>query len=190
MIGVVLRGGAGARIWPLSRELHPQPFLYKSKSLYHYQIQAVEFEGDRPVMTRAQARQADLPGNDEDESLTFYAAGVLRGEGGDDILTGGGHDELYGGAGNDTLAGGAGNGVRVFRPGEGRDVISNDGGGDDVLRFEALDPLDLWLSQSGDHLLTKLVGAEDQVAVNNWFAAGDYQVDKSRPEAMLFWRAR
>ncbi|MDR1045908.1 MAG: calcium-binding protein, partial [Candidatus Adiutrix sp.] len=50
------------------------------------------------------------------------------------------------------------------------------GGGNDTLKFEDLDPADLWFGKSGNHLLIGLVGTTDQVTVNNWYA-GDYKID-------------
>jgi Ca2+-binding RTX toxin-like protein len=145
---------------------------------FYYQIQGVEFS-DGTVWNWAQVRQAGLHGNDEAETLTLSEAGVLHGEGGDDILTGSaGHDEIYGGAGNDTLAGGAGNDTYIFRPGDGQDSLNNAGGGNDLLKFEGLNPDDLWFSQNGNHLTVGLVGTQDQVMANNWFAAGDYKIDR------------
>ncbi len=60
-------------------------------------------------------------------------ANRLSGNGGDNILRGmAGNDTLYGGAGNDTLLGGAGSDGYVYLPGDGNDVIIDDGGYADV----------------------------------------------------------
>ena len=97
---------------------------------------------------------------------------------GNDTLTGGiGNDILDGGAGNDTLSGGAGDDIYLFRAGSGRDTINNSGGGNDVLKFEDINPAELWFGKSGSHLLIGLVGTDDQVTVNNWYANGDYKID-------------
>ena len=110
------------------------------------------------------ARQR-LQGNVEAETLTLSEAGVLHGEGGNDILTGtSGHDELYGGEGDDRLSGGYGNDILnggsgddyleggygndiyVFGRGYGQDtVVANDNtsGKNDVLRLLGLSLEDL-----------------------------------------------
>jgi hypothetical protein len=45
------------------------------------------------------------------------------------------------------------------------------------LKFEDLNPADLWFGKSGNYLLIGLVGTTDQVTVNNWYAAGDYKIN-------------
>jgi Ca2+-binding RTX toxin-like protein len=60
-------------------------------------------------------------------------ANRLSGNAGDNILRGmAGDDTLYGGAGNDTLSGGPGSDGYVYLPGDGNDVIIEDGGDADV----------------------------------------------------------
>jgi Ca2+-binding RTX toxin-like protein len=122
--------------------------------------------------------------------------GALFGEGGNDTLNGGtkndrlyggsgndtlngnaGNDILDGGAGNDTLVGGAGDDLYIFRSGGGQDTINAYGGGDDLLKFENLNPEDLWFGRNGNHLTIGLVGTQDQVAVSNWFVSNSYQID-------------
>jgi Ca2+-binding RTX toxin-like protein len=122
--------------------------------------------------------------------------GSLYGEDGNDNLYGGSHndflsggdgnDNLYGGAGNDVLDGGAGNDyleggdgddVYVFSPGGGQDTINAYGGGDDLLRFENLNPEDLWFIRNGNHLTIGLVGSQNKAVVSNWFSSNNYQID-------------
>ncbi|UQZ88093.1 hypothetical protein C4J81_02250 [Deltaproteobacteria bacterium Smac51] len=139
-----------------------------------------------------------LTGDSRDNVLTGGSYNdVLRGEGGNDKLSGGaGHDELYGGEGDDKLYGGAGNDLLdggegddyleggggsdtyIFGKGYGHDTISNNGDGDDLLRFKDLNPADLWFGKSGSHLTIGLVGTEDMVTVNNWFAGSSYMIDR------------
>jgi len=76
------------------------------------------------------------------------------------------------------MEGGAGNDLYIIRRGEGQDTINNIGGGNDTLRFVDLDPIDLWWQASGNHLIIGQAGASDKVTVNNWFANGDYKIDR------------
>ena len=162
----------------------------------HCQIQAIEF-ADGSSLTYAEIlKDNGLHGGDGNDTLYIYDAleGSLYGEGGNDTLNGGalgdslyggagndtlngnaGDDVLDGGPGNDTLNGGAGDDTYLFRAGSGQDVINN-GGGDDLLRFEDVDPGELWFGKNGDNLNIGLVGTQDKVTVNNWFA-GDYKID-------------
>jgi Ca2+-binding RTX toxin-like protein len=162
-----------------------------------YQIQAVDF-GDGTVWTYAELlKNNGLHGTDGNDTIHVKGnfEGSLYGEGGNDSLHGGyeddvlyggdGDDTLYGnenddvldgGAGNDTLAGGAGDDTYLFGPGSGQDTINNGGGGNDLLKFEDIDPSELWFGQNGNHLLIGLVGTQDKVTVNNWFA-GDNKID-------------
>ncbi|MDR3039016.1 MAG: hypothetical protein LBV21_07005, partial [Candidatus Adiutrix sp.] len=71
-----------------------------------------------------------------------------------------------------------------------QDSINNAGGGNDLLAFEGLNPDDLWFSQIGDHLTAGLAGAQDQVMANNWFAAGDYKIDRIKAAGMPWRRPR
>ena len=123
-------------------------------------------------------------GTDDDDYLfTDYAHGgaAMYGLVGNDELYGGnGNDILEGGVGNDGLNGGAGDDTYIFRSGDGSDTINNTGGGNDLLKFENLNPADLWFGKSGNHLLIGLVGSSDQVTVNNWYsgALGTNSIDR------------
>jgi Ca2+-binding RTX toxin-like protein len=102
---------------------------------------------------------------------------VLHGGGGDDTLNAAnGNDVLCGGSGNDTLHGGAGNDVYVFNAGDGQDVI-NESSGSDSLVFNGIDYADLWFGRSGNHLIIDVLGEEDRVTVNNWYAGANYRVE-------------
>ena len=47
MIPVILSGGVGARLWPVSRELHPKPFI--------------RLADDQSLLQKAFARAVNLP---------------------------------------------------------------------------------------------------------------------------------
>jgi Ca2+-binding RTX toxin-like protein len=169
-----------------------------TQSYGQYQIQAVEF-ADGTVWTYAELLENNgLHGTEADDTLHIKDAlnGSLYGESGNDILNGGsqadslyggagddtlngngGNDVLDGGAGNDILTGGAGNDTYLFRPGGGQDIVNNAGGGTDLLRFEDIDPIELWFGRTGQHLNIGLVASADKVTVNNWFASGENSID-------------
>ncbi len=103
---------------------------------------------------------------------TDTAAGVLIGGAGNDTLTGAaGDDTLTGGPGNDVLAGGAGNDTYVFNPGDGRDTISEQGGGGfDTLKFGAgiaASDVSLTFGNNNHDIILKIIGTDDQVTLVN-----------------------
>ena len=161
-----------------------------------YAVHAIEF-GDGTVRELAAILvSTGLHATDTHDNLRLYQPGTLYGGAGNDVLTGStGNDKLYGESGDDTLVGGSGNDVLVggtgndyldggagddkyiFQTGDGRDIINNTGGGSDLLRFNDIDPANLWFSKSGNNLLIGLVGTQDQVTVNNWYSGGNYMID-------------
>ena len=53
MIPVILSGGSGSRLWPLSRKLYPKQFLALTgeHSLFQQTLQRLSFEGmQKPVV--------------------------------------------------------------------------------------------------------------------------------------------
>ena len=162
-----------------------------------YQINSVEF-ADGTSLSYQEIWRYGLKGTESNDTFhiktttggKFYGAGgndTLYGNIGDDVLYGDeGSDKLYGNAGNDTLIGGlgndfleggSGNDIYLFGWGDGQDTINNTGGGNDLLNFTDINPSELWFGKSGNHLTIGLVGAEDKVTVNNWYANGDYKID-------------
>jgi Ca2+-binding RTX toxin-like protein len=97
---------------------------------------------------------------------------------GDDLITAGdGNDLLDSGSGSDQMTGGAGADTYLFRPGSGQDTIDNRGGGNDTLKFEDINPAELWFGKSGYHLTIGLIGTTDKVTVSNWFYSANYQIE-------------
>ena len=99
----------------------------------------------------------------------------LDGGEGDDTLVGGdGHNTLIGGAGNDSLYGGSWiSDTYIFAQGHGRDTVSDSAESAaqaDTLRFEGASSADVTFSRSGNSLVVKAYGGEDQVTVNNYFS--------------------
>ena len=107
-----------------------------------------------------------LDGGDGDDRLD-------GGEGDDTLVGGGGHNTLIGGAGNDSLYGGSWvSDTYIFAKGHGRDTVSDyaeSAAQTDTLRFEGASSADVAFSRSGNNLVVKAYGGEDQVTINNYF---------------------
>lgn len=79
---------------------------------------------------------------------------VLYGGSGNDIIRGnGGVDILSGRQGNDLLIGGNEQSVYEYYLGDGDDIILDQGGKNDILRFAYLKPSDLKIEKSGDDMI-------------------------------------
>ena len=99
-----------------------------------------------------------------------------------DMLDGGaGDDVLSGNAGNDYLMGGGGSDTYRFALGGGHDTInnlSNSAAADhDVLAWDDVVREDLWLSRQGNDLVFDVLGAEDAIVVQDWFADTAQRLD-------------
>ncbi|NDZ16100.1 calcium-binding protein [Variovorax sp. WS11] len=110
---------------------------------------------------------------------------TLTGNASSNMLTGGaGNDTLDGGAGNDTLIGGAGNDTYRMARGQGRDTIIEDdatAGNKDVVQFASGITADqLWFRQVGNNLEVSIIGTEDKLTLNSWYAGSGYQVEEFR----------
>ncbi|PUB90762.1 MAG: hypothetical protein DBP01_05840, partial [gamma proteobacterium symbiont of Ctena orbiculata] len=123
-----------------------------------------------------------LSGGDQADLIAGYNGDdALVGGAGDDRLEGGnGADTLTGGAGNDQLVGGRGNDTYIFNAGDGQDIIDNQGGGLDTLRFEGIDFYQVasGLMRSGNNLILRVSGGSDQVTLRDYFKGGDQAVDR------------
>jgi Ca2+-binding RTX toxin-like protein len=111
------------------------------------------------------------------ESLTGTA-------GADSINAGGGDDVIFGGAGADTLAGGAGSDTFIYKPYNGKDVITDFGvDGKDFLDLSGMTAMKLkpWLTQVGDNTTVNFANGDvitlmgvhtnELVAVNGGFVS-------------------
>ena len=121
----------------------------------------------------------DLYGYEGNDNLSGGAGDdrLYGGDGNDTLNGNAGNDILDGGRGDDSLNGGSGDDTYILRLDDGRDIITNTGGGNDLLKFADLDPAELWFGKSGNHLLIGLVGTTGQVTVNNWYTTSDYKID-------------
>lgn len=60
----------------------------------------------------------------------------------------------------------------------GQDIINNYDAkiGDDILKLKGVNPEQLWFEKAGNNLLIGLVGTDDRVTVNNWYASDYYKI--------------
>ena len=119
---------------------------------------------------------------------------TLEGGEGNDTLQGGyGDDVIEGGTGNDILAGGRydtwngyyngwGNDTYLFAHGWGQDVIWDHDttvGNFDVVRFGAdITAEQLWFQRVGNHLDVRLIGTDNKITIQNWYANMAYQIEQ------------
>jgi Ca2+-binding RTX toxin-like protein len=107
---------------------------------------------------------------------------VLYGGDGDDKLYGeDGDDILVGGTGNDVLNGGRGNDRYLFDKGWGQDTVydydTTTGNMDTLVFGEGIAPDDLIFSRSGNDLIIRRNGSEDQITVQRWYSGWQYQTE-------------
>jgi len=99
---------------------------------------------------------------------------IIVGNAGNNQLDGGaGSDTLDGGAGNDTLLGGAGDDSYVFQLGSGNDRIVDAQGSDTLLVGSGLTEFNLEAERVGDGLTIRILGSEDFVTLDNWYAQAE-----------------
>ncbi|MGP4844154.1 calcium-binding protein [Marinobacter sp. 1Y8] len=119
---------------------------------------------------------------------TAAAESILASSDADFIDGGAGNDTLVGGLGNDYLIGGEGNDIYRVTAGDGQDTINNlsNGEGDDQLHFTGgIDESQLWFSRDGDDLVSNLLGSDDQVRVQDWYADPAQKLDSVQTDDML-----
>ena len=126
------------------------------------------------MLARASAADTiDLTQNAVDQGNVINGTSsndVLTGGSGDDTIYGfNGNDALGGGAGDDMLYGGAGDDTYVFNLGDGRDLISEQGGsGSDTLQFGAgilAANVSVSLANNNTDIILKIAGTSDQVTL-------------------------
>ncbi|MHB8149271.1 MAG: VCBS domain-containing protein [Desulfobulbia bacterium] len=96
----------------------------------------------------------------DDVIITGIGADTVDAGAGNDIITSSGdNNRLTGGAGDDILNGGTGDDNFVFRPGDGYDLINDQGGLDALLIdgiFREITPEDFWVERVGNDVIVKL----------------------------------
>ncbi|WP_163834049.1 calcium-binding protein [Spartinivicinus ruber] len=149
-------------------------------------FQAFGIDNPNPVKS---PNYQGLP-NETDYSVVFKGDGVneaITGSNSADWLeAGAGNDVLAGGKGDDVLLGGSGHDTYQFKAGDGQDLINNltttPDQDIDVLNLSGIAKDKLWLTQEGDDLKVDVIGSNDQVTIQNWFADEAYRLDKLETE--------
>ena len=110
------------------------------------------------------------------------AVDILVGGAGADALDGGdGADDLLGGAGDDTLLGGAGSDVYRINTGDGSDLILDEAGTDDVVRFgPGITPAMLTVAESAAGLAVQVgaVASGDALLILDWSQGSARSIDR------------
>ncbi|RED43331.1 calcium-binding protein, partial [Aestuariispira insulae] len=101
---------------------------------------------------------------------------LVGGSGNDTLSAGAGDDALSGGAGNDLLTGGEGADTFLFGEGGGRDIVSDAQAADKVTFGTGVEADEIWFSQSGNDLEARLLGSNDAIIIDDWFAGNAKQV--------------
>jgi Ca2+-binding RTX toxin-like protein len=123
-------------------------------------------------------------GTGSDDALTAYEGfeNTIFGYAGDDSLEGAqGHDELHGGAGDDLLSGGLGDDTYFFDIGDGEDLIVDDGGATDIVRFGAgISVSNLTVTEDSNGLRVQVGPAQngDVLTIANWAYGGASSIDR------------
>jgi trimeric autotransporter adhesin len=145
------------------------------------------FMSDTGVFTNFGGAASTLPrhfsGTDESDDLAgTQAPDFLNGGGGDDSLAGfSGADELRGGAGDDLLEGGIGSDTYLHDLGDGHDVIYEEAGSLDVLRFGAgIATADVAITQVGGDVVFQIGGpaSGDSVRIEGWHDAEARSIER------------
>jgi Ca2+-binding RTX toxin-like protein len=122
-----------------------------------------------------------LKGNNGADLLSTTETGdTLMAGGGASVLTSSNNfNTLVAGSGTDTLINSGSGGAYVYNSGDGSASIVNgslsNAGASNQLQFgTGFTDENLWFQQSGNNLVIDVMGTNNQVTVNNWFAgAGD-----------------
>uniref|UniRef100_UPI002ED8D3F5 calcium-binding protein n=1 Tax=Enterobacterales TaxID=91347 RepID=UPI002ED8D3F5 len=122
-------------------------------------------------------------GNESDDILSGWNNDdTLLGYGGNDTLSGGsGNDVLNGGTGNDSLRGGEGSDRYIYRAGDGKDSIYEQGSmidySDAILFDENILASETLVSRSTNNLVLSFSEGADSITISNFFISTNYQVE-------------
>ena len=129
-----------------------------------------------------------LGGAGDDDLFGNFGDDVLFGGEGDDYLNGlVGDDALYGGAGSDTYDFGYPNVPMGVLPDFGRETVRDSGGANDKVTFGRRRHEDLWLAKDGDDLRISILGGDDEVLIEDQFAAGgEHRIETLQAATRLY----
>ncbi len=119
------------------------------------------------IVAKAHWLGGEVNGDSGDDTLSgSWFNDVLTGDEGNDVLSGNlGHDVLTGGLGTDKLEGGLGSDTYHFSAGDGKDIISDQGGIADKLVLTDLNIDDLLLNTQGDNWIISVKDSDDQITI-------------------------
>ncbi|MFO1378176.1 MAG: calcium-binding protein [Steroidobacteraceae bacterium] len=168
---------AGTKVLVLTNWYRSNPATY-ARELQASGQNPVNFVFDAGAATRTFAA-SDAQG---DFVAGATSADVLRGGAGGDVLSGdAGGDDLSGAAGSDLLLGGSGNDTYRFISGDGEDLIVDDAGSDDVVRFGAgIAPASLSVTETNAGLEVQVgaVANGDKLLISNWSQGSAASIDR------------
>ncbi len=151
-------------------------------SIYDYEIEKVTLADGT---TYNLLGGLTFKGTTASENMTgTIQADVLQGFDGNDGLYGyAGNDQLEGGSGNDTLDGGTGDDIYNFTSGFGADIISDEGGVNDVINFgSGITAASIRFERIGDNL--NIYAGVDKIIIKGQYydesygSSYDYEIEK------------
>ena len=145
-----------------------------------YTVQSIEFADGQQLNTEQLRQWVISPTRGDDKLYAYTDGGKLHGGSGNDTLIGNvGVDYLVGGWGNDTLSGGqnddrleggVGNDTYTFNLGDGNDRIYDSFGNDTLTLGSGIAKQDLWFSRNGRDLTVQVLGQNDSITIEDWYA--------------------
>ena len=128
-----------------------------------------------------------LVGGEGNDSISgYYGDNSISGGAGDDSIDGGwGNDVILGDTGNDTYYASGGADTYRFGFGDGADTFVGQHGraADDSFAFEDDVKSDaIWFRKEGDSLLVQILGTEDSITFQNWYATGSNTLSQNIKE--------
>ena len=148
---------------------------------YRY-IERVTF-ADGTIWTHADLVARSVLANAGDNIFygSFTVDSLTGGAGEDVLVARGGNDTLVGGAGNDTLYGNDGDDIYTFVAGDGQDIITDDGNGNDTIQVGAgITPADVTVVQAdtGNDLVLLFGDGSDRITLNDSMTNGYRYIER------------
>jgi len=128
-----------------------------------------------------------IVGGEGDDTISgYYGKNSISGGAGNDSIDGGtGSDIILGDTDDDTFHASAGADTYKYGFGDGQDTFVGQSGhgADDRFVFEDDVKSDaIWFRKDGDNLVVQLLGTEDRITFQNWYAAGANSLNQNIKE--------
>lgn len=167
---------AGAQVLVLTNWYDSQPFTYVDRFVDSSAVRTY-FDGE------ARNAPAAFSGSSGADLLDGTgSADLMQGLSGDDMISASdGNDEIVGGPGGDLLLGGAGNDLYRYATGDGADLILDEAGVSDVVRFGpgiAQSDLIVTETSAGLHVHVGAIDNGDELLILNWADGGRASIDQ------------